>query len=116
MYAGGILPRLLAFSPREKAAYMPVPEGRMRGIREKLAPLAIPGGLYSASKDAGGPSCGPPPSLAACNLPRTMSVQGYFNPAICQILFMDSAVAATASSGGSWRTRSENGSAITGPV
>ena len=51
MYAGGILPRLLAFSPREKAACcraagMPMPEGRMRGIREKLAPL---------SRDAGGP-------------------------------------------------------------
>jgi hypothetical protein len=45
MYAGGILPRLLAFSPREKAACMPVPEGRMRGIREKLAPLSILAGL-----------------------------------------------------------------------
>jgi hypothetical protein len=43
MYAGGILPRLLAFSPREKAAGMPMPEGRMRGIREKLAPLASDG-------------------------------------------------------------------------
>jgi hypothetical protein len=46
---------LTAFSPREKAACMPVPEGRMRAtpilpqhlIREKLAPLA---------KDSGGPS------------------------------------------------------------
>ena len=57
MYAGGILPRLLAFSPREKAACMPVPEGRMRAtpilsqhlIREKLVPLA---------RDSGGPKQG----------------------------------------------------------
>ena len=74
MYAGGILPRLLAFSPREKAACMPVPEGRMRAtpilpqhlICEKLAPLA---------KDGGGPiptwgiqsQVGPPILMAVPN-------------------------------------------------
>jgi hypothetical protein len=57
MYAGGILPRLLAFSPREKAAGMPMPEGRMRGISEKLAPLAKDGGGPISFQGARAASC-----------------------------------------------------------
>ena len=39
---------------------MPVPEGRMRGIREKLVPLAIPGGFIFCRLEAGGPIGAPP--------------------------------------------------------